>query len=118
MSSVPVSNLPQMVYETKEDAKREGIAVTVVGHVGDGTVLCHSSPCGVRNINKLTAFKGNFHAALIFRNEKEYSKVQELSKRVIKRALRMDGTCKSCTMFLKHEHKKRSPQIFLQLLRS
>ena len=107
-----------MVYETKEDAKREGIAVTVVGHVGDGTVLCHSSPCGVRNINKLTAFKGNFHAALIFRNEKEYSKVQELSKRVIKRALRMDGTCKSCTMFLKHEHKKRSPQIFLQLLRS
>lgn len=40
--------------------------------------------------------KGNFHAALIFRNEEEYSKVQDISKRVIERALSMDGTCESC----------------------
>jgi len=69
--SSSVSNLPRLVYETKEDAKGEGIEITIVGHVGDG----------------------NFHAALIFRNEEEYSKVQELSKRVIERALGMDGTC-------------------------
>jgi len=43
--------------------------------------------------------EGNFHAALIFRDEEEYSKVQELSKRVIERALRMDGTCESSTGF-------------------
>jgi hypothetical protein len=43
--------------------------------------------------------EGNFHAALIFRNKEEYSKVQDLSKRVIERALRMDGTCESCTGF-------------------
>ena len=43
--------------------------------------------------------EGNFHAALIFRDKEEYSKVQELSKRVIERALRMDGTCESCTSF-------------------
>ena len=36
MSSVPVSNLPRLVYETKEDAKKEGIEATIVGHVGDG----------------------------------------------------------------------------------
>lgn len=43
--------------------------------------------------------KGNFHAALIFRNKEEYSKVQRLSKRVIERALRMDGTCESSMIF-------------------
>ena len=31
-SSVPVSNLPRLVYETKEDGKN----ATIVGHVGDG----------------------------------------------------------------------------------
>lgn len=36
VSSVPLSNLPQLVYETKEDAKSEGIEATIVGHVGDG----------------------------------------------------------------------------------
>jgi len=36
VTSVPVSNLSQLVYETKEDAKSEGIEVTIVGHVGDG----------------------------------------------------------------------------------
>ena len=36
MSSVPVSNLPRLVSETKEDAKKEGIEATIVGHVGDG----------------------------------------------------------------------------------
>lgn len=35
-SSVPVSDLPRLVYETKEDAKSEGIEATIVGHVGDG----------------------------------------------------------------------------------
>ena len=44
-SSVPVSNLPRLVYETKEDAKSEGIEATIVGHVGDGRMLCHSGRC-------------------------------------------------------------------------
>ena len=30
-SSVPVSNLPRLVYETKEDAKNEGIEATIDG---------------------------------------------------------------------------------------
>ena len=36
VSSVPVSHLPRLVYETKEDANSEGIEATIVGHVGDG----------------------------------------------------------------------------------
>jgi hypothetical protein len=34
--SVPVSKLPQLVYETKKDLQRSGIVSILVGHVGDG----------------------------------------------------------------------------------
>lgn len=37
--SVPVSKLPQLVYETKEDLAKSGLKSTIVGHVGDGTSL-------------------------------------------------------------------------------
>ena len=44
VSSVPVSNLPRLVYETKEDAKSEGIEATIVGHVGDGKGVLSFQP--------------------------------------------------------------------------
>ena len=34
--SVPISGLPQLVYETQQDIERSGILYTVVGHAGDG----------------------------------------------------------------------------------
>jgi D-lactate dehydrogenase (cytochrome) len=34
--SVPVSKLPQLVYETKKDIADSGLKSTIVGHVGDG----------------------------------------------------------------------------------
>ena len=34
--SVPVSRLPDLVYETKKDLKESGLLSTIVGHVGDG----------------------------------------------------------------------------------
>lgn len=37
--SVPVSRLPQLVLETKEDMAKSGLKSTIVGHVGDGTHL-------------------------------------------------------------------------------
>jgi hypothetical protein len=44
-SSVPVSKLPQLVYETKEDLAKSGLKSTIVGHVGDGTsFLPHTRP--------------------------------------------------------------------------
>jgi D-lactate dehydrogenase (cytochrome) len=55
----------------KEDAAAAGIICPIVGHVGDG----------------------NFHAALIYRNQKEFKKVEDLSKKVVERALELDGTC-------------------------
>lgn len=68
---VPVSNLASLVRQVQEDAAKAGIICPIVGHVGDG----------------------NFHAALIYRNPAEFSKVKELSRRIVERALELDGTC-------------------------
>ncbi|KAF5377816.1 hypothetical protein D9615_006813 [Tricholomella constricta] len=68
---VPVSKLPELVYETKKDLAQIGITSTIVGHVGDG----------------------NFHALLLFRNEKEYRIAKEAVHRMVHRAIALDGTC-------------------------
>lgn len=36
LDSVPISKLPQLVYETQQDMERSGIQYSVVGHAGDG----------------------------------------------------------------------------------
>ena len=36
MYSVPVSKLPELVYETKKEIEEAGLLNTIVGHVGDG----------------------------------------------------------------------------------
>lgn len=69
--SVPVSNLPKLVYDTKEDLKASGITGVIVGHVGDG----------------------NFHTQLLFKTDEELEKVKALVKRMVHRAIALDGTC-------------------------
>ena len=71
--SVPPSALPRLAQETKEDAKAHGLLAPIVGHVGDG----------------------NFHAGFIFRTEEELEAVKAAVDRLAKRAIRLDGTCKS-----------------------
>ncbi|KAG2108407.1 FAD-linked oxidase-like protein [Suillus discolor] len=68
---VPVSKLPQLVYETKKDLERLGLVSIVVGHVGDG----------------------NFHTQLLFRNDKELESVREAVHRMVERAIKLEGTC-------------------------
>jgi len=68
---VPVSQLPELVYETKKDLSALGIVSTIVGHIGDG----------------------NFHALLLFRDEKEQKIVREAVHNMIERAIALDGTC-------------------------
>lgn len=36
--SVPVSKLPDLIYETKKDLEQVGLVLAVIGHVGDGTL--------------------------------------------------------------------------------
>ncbi|KAF9001885.1 D-lactate dehydrogenase cytochrome oxidoreductase [Cyathus striatus] len=68
---VPVSKLPQLVYETKKDLADSGLRSTIVGHVGDG----------------------NFHALILFSNEEELEVVNEAVHRLVHRAIALDGTC-------------------------
>ncbi|KAI5116581.1 hypothetical protein M0805_009224 [Coniferiporia weirii] len=68
---VPVSRLPDLVYETKKDIKESGLISTIVGHAGDG----------------------NFHAQLIFKDDSALEKIHEVVHRMVKRAIALDGTC-------------------------
>lgn len=70
--SVPVSKLPELVYETKKDMAEVGIVSTIVGHVGDG----------------------NFHTLLLFRTDEEQAIARAAAHRMVKRAIALDGTCK------------------------
>ncbi|KAF8836756.1 FAD-linked oxidase-like protein, partial [Paxillus ammoniavirescens] len=56
---------------TKEDLAKAGLKSTIVGHVGDG----------------------NFHALILFGDEKELKSVSEAVHRLIHRAIEMDGAC-------------------------
>ncbi|KAF7305161.1 D-lactate dehydrogenase [cytochrome], mitochondrial [Mycena kentingensis (nom. inval.)] len=67
---VPVSRLPQLALETKEDLAREGLKSTIVGHVGDG----------------------NFHALILFKDADELKRVEHAVHRLVYRALALDGS--------------------------
>ncbi|KAI0721511.1 D-lactate dehydrogenase cytochrome oxidoreductase [Cerioporus squamosus] len=68
---VPVSRLPQLVYETKKDLAESNLASTIVGHVGDG----------------------NFHAFILFKKDSELQAVSDAVHRLVHRAIALDGTC-------------------------
>ncbi|KAG7087616.1 hypothetical protein E1B28_013565 [Marasmius oreades] len=68
---VPVSRLPDLVYETKQDLVNIGLVSTVVGHVGDG----------------------NFHALILFKTDEELARARDAVHRMVERAIKLDGTC-------------------------
>ncbi|KAI1827218.1 hypothetical protein F4861DRAFT_437677 [Xylaria intraflava] len=67
--AVPMSRLPQLIEETKDDMKKSGMYGTIVGHVGDG----------------------NFHIILLS-NEQQQRDADELVHRMVKRAVELEGT--------------------------
>lgn len=70
---VPISHLPAVLLETKEDLLASKLTGPIVGHVGDG----------------------NFHCLLIFDPEdaEELRGVMEFAERLGRRALARNGTC-------------------------
>ncbi|EGO19916.1 hypothetical protein SERLADRAFT_373977 [Serpula lacrymans var. lacrymans S7.9] len=68
---VPVSRLPDLIYSAKQDFEELGLIAPIAGHVGDG----------------------NFHALVLYRDEKELGLVQEAVKRINRKAIELDGTC-------------------------
>jgi D-lactate dehydrogenase (cytochrome) len=71
---VPISRLADCIVATKQDIIDAGIVAPIVGHVGDG----------------------NFHAQLLIHpdtREEDLRVCGEINRRIIERAIAMDGTC-------------------------
>lgn len=67
--AVPISRLPDIIEETKQDITNSGLVGSIVGHVGDG----------------------NFHAIILY-NDKEHGVAEEVVHKMVKRAIEMEGT--------------------------
>lgn len=70
---VPISRLAECIRETEADIASASIPIPLFGHVGDG----------------------NFHLVLLIDpgNPNEVREAEEINRRVVERALRMEGTC-------------------------
>ncbi|MBI2236136.1 MAG: FAD-binding protein [Magnetospirillum sp.] len=70
---VPISRLAECILETKADLDASPLTCAIVGHVGDG----------------------NFHVVELVdpANALEVAEAERINKRVVARALAMDGTC-------------------------
>ncbi|CAJ1057075.1 probable D-lactate dehydrogenase%2C mitochondrial [Xyrichtys novacula] len=70
---VPLSRLPQIIVETKEDLIQNKLTGPIAGHVGDG----------------------NFHCLVVLdpNDQEEQHRVHLFTERLARRALAMDGTC-------------------------
>ncbi len=70
---VPISRLAECIGETKKDLETASMPAPIVGHVGDG----------------------NFHVVFVIDPNKpeELEEAQRLNRRLVERALAMDGTC-------------------------
>uniref|UniRef100_A0A8C3V302 Probable D-lactate dehydrogenase, mitochondrial n=1 Tax=Catharus ustulatus TaxID=91951 RepID=A0A8C3V302_CATUS len=70
---VPISRLPDVVVETKQDLQASGLTGPMVGHVGDG----------------------NFHCILVFNSQDpdEAQRIHAFTQRLGRRALAAGGTC-------------------------
>ncbi|KAI1976671.1 D-lactate ferricytochrome c oxidoreductase [Ophidiomyces ophidiicola] len=67
--AVPISRLPDIIEQTKEDITKHGLLGGICGHVGDG----------------------NFHTILLF-NDSEREVAEGVVHRMVKRAVEMEGT--------------------------
>jgi len=70
---VPISRLADCIAATCEDIASSGLTAPIVGHVGDG----------------------NFHTLILVdpADEAEIERAEALNRRIVERALAMDGTC-------------------------
>ncbi|KAI9849081.1 MAG: D-lactate ferricytochrome c oxidoreductase [Thelocarpon superellum] len=85
--AVPISRLPDIIDETKEDVRRSGLLGAIVGHVGDGNFHGESEPPPPGFEATLTETE----AILLF-SDRERTAAEAVVHRMVKRAVEMEGT--------------------------
>lgn len=102
---VPISRLADCVEETQSDLEESGLIAPIVGHVGDG----------------------NFHLFLLVDTEDkaEMEKAEALLRRLVERAMAMDGTCtgehgvgKGKMKYLEAEHGREAVALMRTIKRA
>ncbi len=70
---VPISHLTEVIQETSEEMRKEGMIPHVMGHVGDG----------------------NFHSGLMVKPgcKEDIDKAKKLTRKIVEKALASEGTC-------------------------
>jgi D-lactate dehydrogenase (cytochrome) len=71
--AVPISRLPELIEVSKSEVAKLGLFASILGHIADG----------------------NFHATILFDGQdmEERKKVEHCVRRMVDRALDMEGTC-------------------------
>jgi D-lactate dehydrogenase (cytochrome) len=102
---VPISRLADCILETRDDVASSGLVCPIVGHVGDG----------------------NFHCAILADpgRPEEIEEAERLNRRIVARALAMDGTCTGehgvgihKMDFLRDEHGDDALELMARIKRS
>jgi D-lactate dehydrogenase (cytochrome) len=102
---VPISNLAQCIEETVADIQHTGIQAPVFGHVGDG----------------------NFHCLLLIdpADDEQVRAAEDLSCRLMRRAIRLDGTCTGehgvglhKVRYLEEEHGAATVEVMRRIKRA
>jgi D-lactate dehydrogenase (cytochrome) len=102
---VPISRLADCITETIRDTAASPLSAPILGHVGDG----------------------NFHCAILVdpSNVAELDEAERLNRRIVARALAMDGTCTGehgvgmhKIDFLREEHGDDALELMARIKRS
>ena len=102
---VPISRLADCVEETEKDIQASGLIAPILGHVGDG----------------------NFHSGVLVdpTNAAEVANVEAFLKRLVARALSMEGTCtgehgvgQAKMKYMEQEHSPAALNLMRQIKRA
>lgn len=86
---VPVSRLPELVYERRKIWRRPVSRAPL----SDTSATVRRFPQHIPVLPTLIYQPGNFHSLMLFQDESELPGINAASDRLVKRALALEGTC-------------------------
>lgn len=89
--AVPFSRLPDLIEISKKEMDDMGLFASILGHIGYVSLLSSSID---KSLTTGPQSDGNFHESILYNPVNgDREKVEACVKRMVNRALDMDGTC-------------------------